>query len=90
MPWGLEEFVFVKHLRQDPAEPLRIDQGQNPSFRYAKMTRASRVYGFFQFRDSAQAFLEMRHCPRNALPRASLFDDCRRAQRQESYQWSEP
>ncbi len=65
---GAQELVLVEHLREDPAKPLRVDQGQDPPLRHAQVSRARGVDGLQQFGHPAQAFQQLSHRPRNALP----------------------
>ena len=52
---GAEELVLVEHLRQDPAQPLRVDHGHDPPLVHAEMPRAGRVHGLLQARASGAA-----------------------------------
>ena len=65
---GAQELVLVEHLRKDPAEPLRVDQGNDPPVRHAEMPQARRVDGLPKLGNPAQAFLHLSHRPRDALP----------------------
>ena len=65
---GAQELVLVEHLRQDPAEPLRVDQGQDAPLGHAEMTRAGGVHGLHQFGHPVQAFCHTVERPRNAFP----------------------
>ena len=42
---GREELVLVEHLGEDPAEPLRVHQGQDSPLGNAKVCRPGRVDG---------------------------------------------
>ena len=80
-----QELVLVEHPRENPAEPLRVDQGQHTPLGHAEMTRAGRVHRRRQFGDPAQALPHIGHRARDLLP-LRLLDHRRGAQREESHQ----
>ena len=79
---GPQELVLVEHLRENPAEPLRVDQGQHSPLGHAEMPRAGRVHRRQQFGHPAQALLDVSHRLRDALP-LPLLDHRGGAQREE-------
>ena len=50
---GTQELVFVEHRREDPSEPFRIEEGNDPPLTHTKMFGAGGVNGFDQVRHSA-------------------------------------
>ena len=82
---GAQELVFVEHLRQDPAQPLRVDQGQDPALRHAKVSRARGVDGLQKFGHPAQAFVDAAAIACGTRSAATCLDDRCGAQRQESH-----
>ena len=69
---GAQELVLVEHLREDPAEPLRIDQGDDPPVGHAEMPRARGVDGLPEFGHPAQAFHATEPSPAGCAPAATL------------------
>ena len=66
---GAQELVLVEHLRENPAEPLRVDQGQQSPARPRR--NAPGRSGASSSNSSGirrSAFLDVAHRPRNALP----------------------
>ena len=58
---GAQELVLVEHLREDPAKPLRVDQGQDPPLGHAQMSRARGVDGLHQFGHPPHALQKLSH-----------------------------
>src|SRR5205814_359708 len=77
---GAEEFVFVQHLLEDPAEALFVDDRHEAAIAVPATAFAFVMNAFEQRRHAADALLEVRRDLGDtlALPR---FDDRRRAER---------
>ena len=65
---GAQEFVLVKHLRKDPAQPIRIDHSQDSSVLNAVMTRTGGVHSPHKLGNPAQANQHLSQRLRYALP----------------------
>ena len=76
-----EEFVLVEHLRQDPPEPLLVDQRQDSPLGHALLPRARRVHRRRELGHPAMAF-ERAAVTRGTRSR-SIFDDRRGRQREQ-------
>ena len=81
---GAQELVLVEHLGEDPAQPLRVDQGEDAPLGHAEVTRARGVDGLQELGHLAQACLKRGRGPRDALA-LPLLDHRRGAQGQEPH-----
>ncbi len=79
---GTEELVLVEHLRENPPEPLRLDQGRDPPLGHPQVPRARRVDGVHELRHLRQALYRCGCRAGRALP-LPLLDHRGRAQGQE-------